>query len=174
MDYLSDSEEFKKKKSFLLRRNKGKAQSERYNQILYWLFPTCKENYMILDLAESDKIRETSKPLTKKYDVYKIQTTFSDKRTLEKIINTLCQINDTSVYFFSSYAEYCGLVRLSSLSCLNVSFDYKEDFPSMFWFRTLNMENEFFIDFGKEDNALYLEIEVAGRLWSFVKEVLQN
>lgn len=164
MDSISNTEEFQKKKSFLMRKSHGKNVIENYRAMLEYLFSECAEEIIIIDLESSDLLR--AKAAEKEVQtLQRIHTSFNNRGVLRNIVAKLITQYNSEVYFFCEYAEFCGIARIPSLECLHCDFEYNKQFPSIFWFYTPDMENLFVVDFGEEHDDLYLELEVGGKMW---------
>jgi hypothetical protein len=166
MTYISDSEEFQKKKSFLIRQNQGRFLFEKYQKELQWLFPDYYESCKILQLSHTDLLIETARSLPDKFEVIKIHTDFDNKDLLQDIVRQLYNLYDKEVYFVGEYAEYCGATILPNIDCWDTNFPCTFEYSEIFGFWTVDLENFLLVDFGEEDDEIYLELEIKGESWN--------
>ena len=156
-----------KRLEFLIRKNKGLVYMEKYkseiNKLVY-------NDYSILNLEESDRIKEikiynTKKSLLNGYFWQQRSISFKNKQPLVKIVDNIKNIYNDIVYMSLDYSDICGLVKLDNINCFNAFFDFHDEHAGLISLCDKSLDNSLVIDFYDEDTLLFYDIQLYGTKW---------
>lgn len=111
----------------------------------------------LLSIEESDKILEASKKLEKRFFH---KCTFGDKKELHSIISNIGTKDKNPYYLYTEYSNDCGMAKINTINDFNVNFSFYDEHSGLIILINENTTNKILLDFYKEEEDIFTEIEV--------------
>lgn len=92
--------------------------------------------------------------------IHKVTLNFSDKESLVKFIQQNILTWDTSYMMYLSNIEYCGMLRIRTLSHFNWNFRFDDELCGLICFIREDYKEKIVLDFYEEDLDYFIDVEI--------------